>query len=367
MGKDYYQILGVAKNASEEDIKKAYRRLAHEHHPDKGGDANKFKEINEAYQVLSNREKRRQYDQFGRAFDAGAGMPPNWDFNFGQGFPPGFEFNFGGDFGFGDDLSSVFEGIFEGLGVRKKRRTVHTGSDIRLVLVLTLEEAAFGGQKELAYETWVKCAFCEGRGYEKNSDFKTCETCDGRGEIKETRQSFFGAFTRVKTCPNCFGEGKIPEKICKTCHGRGRVKGKKKITVNIQPGIMDSQIIRVAGAGEDGERGTSGGDLYVEARVKPHPLFKREGADLIYETKISVTQAILGAEIEIPTLSAKKILVKVPAGTESGKILRIKNKGLPYFGRFGSGDLLIKIEILIPKKVSSKAKKLLDELEKELE
>ncbi len=378
--KDYYKILGVDKQASEEEIKKAYRKLAHQYHPDKtGGNGDKFKEVNEAYQVLSSKEKRQQYDQFGRVFDGGAGgASPNWGgFDFGQGFPGGFssqggpasgwDFNFGDGVNVGGDFGSIFEGIFEGLGVRKKRRTVHSGSDLRLNLAITLEEVATGSQKELEYETLVKCQACQGRGYDTDSSFKTCEACDGRGEVKETRQSFFGPFTRIKSCPHCFGEGKIPEKICKECRGHGRVKAKKLTRVNIQAGINDGQIIKITGAGEDGEKGASSGDLYLEVNIKPHSLFKRQAADLIYEKKISIPQAVLGAETEIPGLVGKSLLVKIPAGTESGKVLRIKGKGLPHFGRFGSGDLLIVVKVAIPAKVSSKAKKLLEELQEEIQ
>jgi len=376
MAENYYKILGVDKNASEEEIKKAYRKLAHQYHPDKaGGNEERFKEINEAYQVLSNRQKRQQYDQFGQVFSGQPGAGGNWDFS--QGFPAGgfssqggpasgWDFNFGTDFDMAGDLGSIFEGIFEGLGVRRKRRTVRSGSDVRIVVPITLEEVATGVKKELDYETWIKCDACQGRGHEKNSSFKNCETCGGQGEIKETRQSFFGAFTRIKTCPNCFGEGKVAEKVCRNCHGRGRIKAKKKVVITIQAGVNDGQIIRVAGAGEDGERGTSSGDLYAEIRVQPQSQFKREGADLIYEKKISVVQAILGGEIEIPTIIGNKILVKVPSGTESGKILRVRDKGLPHFGRSGFGDLLIHIKIAIPARISSKAKKLLEELEGEI-
>lgn len=362
MEKDYYEILGVPRDASPEEIKKAFRKLAHKYHPDRGGDEKKFKEINEAYQILSDPVKRKQYDQFGRVFEGGFQGAPQWDVHF-EGFP-GFEFGFGPDFD--GDLSSIFEGIFEGLGIRKRRKTFYSGSDMRLLLEIDLGDVAFGANKELRYSTFIKCENCQGRGYEKNTNFRTCEVCDGRGEVKETRQSFFGAFTRVKTCPKCFGEGKVAEKICKACQGRGRIEGEKKVVVNIQPGILDGQIIRIAGAGEDGERGGASGDLYLEVKVKPHPLFKREGADLIYHTKISIPQAVLGGEIEVPTLAGKKLLVKIPSGTSSGKILRVRGKGLPYFSRSGYGDLLIKVEIDIPKKITSKAKKLLEELAKEL-
>lgn len=366
MAKDFYEVLGVSKNASEDELKKAYRQLAHKYHPDKqGGDEAKFKEINEAYQVLSDKNKRQQYDQYGQTFSGGNGAPGGFGgFDFNQGFPGGFEFNFGGDSGLGD----IFEGIFGGgMGGRKKGKTaVRSGSDIRFIMDIDLEESYAGIQKEISYETFVKCETCGGLGNEKGSSFKTCEKCSGHGEIKEIKQSFFGAFATTKQCPNCFGEGKIAEKACKECHGRGRTKSKKKVFITIQPGISDGQIIRVAGAGEDGERGSQSGDLYVEVNVKPHKHLKRQGADLITEIKISVSQIILGAEIEIETLANKKIIIKVPSGTEVGQVLRVKGKGMPNFGRSGFGDLLVKVNVAIPKRVSGKAEKLLKELEQEL-
>ncbi len=364
MAGDYYKVLGIEKNASEEEIKKAYRQLAHKYHPDKqGGDEAKFKEINEAYQILSDKNKRSQYDQYGQVFGSGQGGPSGFGgFDFSQGFPGDFEFNFGGENGFGD----IFEGIFDGMSGRKKRKTVRSGSDIRFIMEISLEEAYSGIQREIVYETLVKCGVCNGLGHEKNSEFKVCEKCDGRGEIKEVKQSFFGAFTRVNQCPNCFGDGKVAVKSCKECHGRGRIKAKKKVFVDIQAGISDGQIIRIAGAGEDGERGSQSGDLYVEVNIQPHKAFKRQGADLITETKISISQIVLGTEIELEILSGKKIIIKVPASTEVGQILRIKGKGMPYFGRSGSGDLLVRVGVRIPKKVSHKAEKLLKELETEI-
>jgi len=372
--KDYYKILGVNRNASQEEIKKAFYKLAHKYHPDKaGGDEEKFKEINEAYQVLSDENKRRQYDQFGQVFE-GAGASPNWGFDFSNFGRSGFNNDFGSkvdfdfsDLGFDEDLGDIFNNIFGGFNPsQRKRKKVQYGSDVRLMIEISLEEVAIGVVKEIEYNTFVKCDQCQGRGYEEGSGFKTCPTCNGRGEIKEIRQSFFGSLSQVKVCPECAGEGKIPEKICPFCKGHGRVKGKKRISLKIEPGINDGQIIRVAGSGEDGEKNGPSGDLYVEVRVKPHPLFKREGADLIYQTSIPVIEAILGTEKEIPTIYGKPIILKIPAGIDSGKILRVRNKGLPYFGRRGYGDLLVHIKVKIPKKVSSKAKKILEDLKGEL-
>jgi len=366
MEKDYYKILGVNHNASQEEIKKAYHRLAHKYHPDKaGGDEKKFKEINEAYQILSDSNKRRQYDQFGQVFEGGAGAGPQWGFDFSQGFGRGFNFDFS-TFDLDEDLGDIFSNIFGGDFSPRKRKKVQYGSDIRLIIEISLEEVATGTVEELEYETLIKCDYCQGRGYETNSDFKTCPVCNGQGEIKEVKQSFFGSFSRIKTCPNCLGEGKIPEKICSFCKGHGRIKGTKKISLKIEPGINDGQIIRLAGKGEDGEKNGPSGDLYVEVKVKKHPLFKREGADLIYQAQISVVEAILGTEIEIPTIYGKKIIVKIPAGIDSGKVLRVRGKGLPYFGRRDYGDLLVPVKVKIPKKISAKAKKLLEEIKDEL-
>ncbi len=373
MEKDYYKILGVNKDASPEEIKKAYYQLAHKYHPDKaGGDEKKFKEINEAYQVLSDPQKRQQYDQFGRIFEgnnAGGRGGFNQGFDFSQGFG-GFgqnvNFDFS-DFGFDEDLGDFFSNIFGGRRTNtQKHKKVQYGSDVRLMIEISLEEVATGATKEFEYETLVKCNNCDGFGYEKGSSFKTCPTCNGKGEIKEVRQSFFGTFSQVKTCPDCLGEGKIAEKICPICKGHGRVKGIKNISLKIEPGINDGQIIRISGGGEDGEKNGPSGDLYVEVKVKKHPLFKREGADLIYDLPVSVVDAILGAEKEVPTIYGKNIIVKIPAGIESGKILRIRNKGLPYFGRRGYGDLLINVKVKIPKKVSSKTRKILEEIKDDL-
>lgn len=372
MEKDYYKILGVEKNASSEEIKKAYHQLAHKYHPDKaGGDEKKFKEINEAYQVLSDPKKRQQYDQFGRVFEGSGTSGFNQGFDFSQGFGGrgfGSDINFDfSNFGFDNDLGDFFNSIFGGgKTTQQKHKKVRYGSDVRLMIEISLEEVATGVIKNFEYKTLVKCKNCDGFGYEKGSEFKTCPTCNGRGEIKEVKQSFFGTFSQIKTCPDCLGEGKIAEKICSACKGRGRVKGIKNISLKIEPGINDGQFIKIAGGGEDGEKNGPAGDLYVEVKVRNHPLFKREGINLTYELPISVVEAILGAEKEVPTIYGKNIIVKIPAGIESGKILRVSNKGLPYFGRRGCGDLLINIKVKIPKKISSKTKKILEEIKDDL-
>ncbi|TRZ64033.1 MAG: molecular chaperone DnaJ, partial [Spirochaetia bacterium] len=297
---DYYKILGINKGASEEDVKKAFRKLAHKYHPDKGGDEKKFKEINEAYQVLSNKEKRAQYDRFGRVFSGnqqagggfndfdfsqggpfGGAQDEPFGFDFGQGNPfggDGARMDFSGDFG---DLSDVFDAFFEGMGVKQKRRSYHGGADIQIAQEIDLEEAYRGAEKKIKYSVSIKCEKCGGLGHDPKAGFEKCETCGGRGEIKEIRKSFFGDIMQVKACPKCFGAGQIPKKVCEVCHGVGKMKGEKNLTIEIRSGIADGQIIKIQGGGEAGERGAKEGDLYVIIKIKPHSIFKRQGDDLI--------------------------------------------------------------------------------------
>ncbi|HEX4104243.1 MAG TPA: molecular chaperone DnaJ [Candidatus Paceibacterota bacterium] len=382
MAKDYYHILGVQKSASDEDIKKAYRKLAHQYHPDKpGGDEKKFKEINEAYQVLSDRVKRAQYDRFGTAdpmggfgqggggfggfgqggqwggfggTGAGGGVPPNWDFDFGN----------VGEMG---DLGDIFETFFEGLGVRPQRKTYQRGADLEVQEEVTLEEAFRGVTRNLKLRTLAQCEKCGGKGAEAGSGFEKCAVCDGRGEVREQRRTFFGNFAQVKTCVKCHGTGEIPKKPCGVCKGAGRVEMERTVRVDILPGVDDGQLIKIKGMGEAGERGMSAGDLYVRVRVKPHHLFERHGADLFVPHELKVVDLLLGKKVEVPTISGGKISVEIPAQFNLKDHFRISNEGMPHFGATfgGRGDLLIRFIIKAPKKPSAKAKKLLEELEKE--
>jgi len=371
---DYYSILGINKGASEEEIKKAFRKLAHKYHPDKGGDEKKFKEINEAYQVLSNKEKRAQYDRFGRVFNggqAGGGFQggPFGGFDFSQGGPFGFDFgganvNFSGDFG---DLGDVFDAFFEGLGVKQKRRAYQGGSDVQIVQEIDLEEAFRGAEKKIRYSVSIKCEKCGGLGHDPKAGFDKCETCGGRGEIKETRKSFFGDIMQVKACPKCFGTGQIAKKVCEVCHGAGRIRGEKNMTVEIRPGISDGQIIKVRGGGEAGERGAKEGDLYVIVKVKPHAVFKRQGDDLIIKKEVRVVDLLLQNKIEIQTISGNKLKADVPVNFDLRDNLRIHGEGMPKFGGHGRGDLIVELVVRTPKKVSSRAKKILEDLEGEIE
>lgn len=362
MTKDYYKILGVSRDASEEEIKKAYRKLAHQYHPDKsGGDEAKFKEINEAYQVLSNREKRAHYDRFGTAepfggFSAGGGPVPGWDFS---GFPgAGYSWEFSHDIG---DLEDIFETFFEGLGVRSRRPTYHRGSDLEVVQEITLEEAFHGTVKDLRIKTAITCEACKGQGGDIAAGFRVCPVCKGQGEIREEKRTFFGSFSKIKTCNQCRGTGQVPNKICSVCEGKGSVPGERKVRVEILPGVENNQIIKIKGAGEAGERGSAAGDLYVRIRVKPHPSFQREGDDIIVRKEINVLDLLLGKKIEIPTISGGKIWVEIPPGFNLKENLRIPGEGMPRFGSFGRGDLLVNFVIKAPKKPSAKLKKLLEE------
>jgi molecular chaperone DnaJ len=359
MAKDYYKILGVGRGASEEEIKKAYRKLAHQYHPDKkGGDEAKFKEINEAYQVLSDREKRARYDRFGTAepFDFGQGGPFG-GFDFGD-FAPGFE-GFSGDIG---DLGDLFETFFEGLGVRPKRPTYRKGSDLETAEEITLEEAFRGAARDLRIKTEVACSACNGQGGDLAGGFNECSVCKGRGEIREEKRTFFGGFSQIRACGKCRGTGQIPNKVCSACDGKGSVPGERQVRVEILPGIQDNQIIKIKGAGEAGERGTAAGDLYLRVRIKPHHIFRREGDDLVVRKEISALDLLLGRKIEIPTISGGRIRAEIPAGFNLKEKLRIPGEGMPRFGSFGRGDLLVDFVIKAPKKPDAKIKKLLEEL-----
>lgn len=355
MSKDYYKILGVEKNANEEEIKKAYRKLAHKYHPDKaGGDESKFKEINEAYQILSDKNKRTQYDRFGQGFSG---------FDFSRGADGGFDFGFGFDPSNLEDLSGVsdiFDAFFEGLGVRPKRKTYRRGADLEAVKEITLEEAFRGVIAKVSADSFGSCAECGGLGHFPKEGFVNCATCDGRGEIRETRQSFFGQFSQVRTCAKCFGQGQIPNKICRNCGGSGRVKQNRAVEIAIAPGIADDQLIKVVGAGQAGERGAEAGDLYVRIRIKPHYAFKRVGDDLLVTKDLDILGVLAGKKIEAPTLSGGKISVEIPAGFNLREKLRIPNEGMPKLGNRGRGDLYVEFDVKVPK-VDSRIKKILGE------
>ena len=372
MPKDYYKILGVERGASEEEIKRAYRKLAHKHHPDKtGGDGKKFKELNEAYQALSDKQKRAQYDRFGTAepfmgfggggtgpfsgfdfgFSAGGGPSSGWEGFDGQGFP-----DMGG-------LGEIFDSFFEGLGVRPRRPVYRRGSDIEVTLEISLEEAFRGATKPLAVTTLTRCERCKGQGGDPAAGSKACAACNGRGEVREERQTFFGSFAQVRTCSACRGAGQIPVKVCSACEGSGRISGARSVQIDIVPGIEDGQIVKLSGMGEAGERGTGAGGLYVRVKIHPHPVFVRKGSDLIVTKELKVVGLLLGRKIEVPTISGGKAYVEIPAHFNLKENLRIPGEGMPRFGSFGRGDLFVSFIIKAPKKVDAKIAKLLEEME----
>ncbi|MDD5710512.1 MAG: DnaJ C-terminal domain-containing protein [Candidatus Colwellbacteria bacterium] len=352
--KDYYEILGVGRDASADEIKKAYYRLAHRYHPDKnaGGDK-KFKEINEAYQVLSNHEKRQQYDSFGKVFGEGApftaGQGFNWDVNLG-----GFE-----DLG---DLGDIFSTLFEGFGIRQKRRTYKRGADIESMAEIDLVEAKRGTVFNLTYSTYGECGTCAGLGHEKGASFKKCDYCGGQGQIKETSSTFFGGYSRINACPNCRGAGEVPEHLCQKCKGSGRVEENRSARIDIRPGVENNQIIKLKGMGEAGENNAGSGDLYVRIRIKPHPVFERQGDDLFRVVEANVVDVLLGREIKLENLEGKVLKIKVPAGFRLGETLRIKGEGMT-----NRNDLIVKLEARTPQHLSRKAKALLEDLGKEFD
>ncbi|OGG40055.1 hypothetical protein A2116_00190 [Candidatus Jorgensenbacteria bacterium GWA1_49_17] len=361
---DYYEILGVSKAASEDEIKKAYRKLAHKYHPDKpDGNEQKFKEINEAYQVLSNKDKRAQYDRFGRVFTEG-GIPHGAEWgNFGFN-PGGFNWRFDDDM---FDLGDVLENLFVQFGGGPRRQTYTQGSDIEIVTQISLEEAFRGVKPEMEFKTQINCESCNGLGYDKGAGFSNCSLCQGRGEIREEKKTFFGHFAQVKTCPDCRGRGEIPKKICVDCKGLGRITGKRKVAIEISPGVEDGQIIKVKGAGEAGERESASGDLYVAVKVKPHAVFERIKNDLYTTKEVRITEALLGKKIKFKDVNGESFGVSVPGDFNFKDKLRVSGRGMPVFG-FGAtrGDLYISFTLKTPKKLSEKAKKLLGELEEEL-
>jgi molecular chaperone DnaJ len=346
--RDFYEILGVAKNASEDDIKKAYRKLAMKYHPDRNPDnkeaEEKFKEVKEAYEMLTNPEKREAYDRYGHA-----GVDPNMGGG-GGGFGAG---------GFGDAFGDIFGDIFGGGRGRSSGPQVYRGADLRYNLEITLEQAAHGYETTIRVPSWDKCDTCHGSGAKPGTSPVTCTTCSGHGQVRMQQ----GFFSIQQTCPKCHGSGKIIPEPCAACGGAGRIKRNKTLEVKIPAGIDNGMRIRSTGNGEPGTNGGPSGDLYVEIHIKPHPVFQREGDDLHCEMPISFAKAALGGEIEVPTLTGK-VSFTVPEGTQTGKTFRLKGKGVKGVRSGYTGDLFCHVVVETPVKLTDKQKELLREFER---
>jgi len=368
MSKDYYKILGVNKNSSQDEIRKAFQKLAHQYHPDKqGGDEAKFKEINEAYQVLGNEQKRRQYDQFGADFEqqGGFGGGMSWEDFMRAARGQGGDFSF--DFG-GIDLSDLFGDIFgfsRGGGQGRRSKNVIRGRDIEVDVELDFKEAAFGTEKELNLRKKTTCDVCGGSGAEPGSKMEKCATCGGHGQVVQNQRTIFGTIQQVTTCPSCKGIGQKPSIKCKHCGGDGVVIKNNTFQIKIPAGINDGESIRLNGYGEAAPNNGMSGDLYVRIHIKKNKYFSRDGFDVFTEYEISYPQAVLGDKVEIETLDGIEKIV-IPEGIESGQMIRLKGKGIPYLRQKGRGDHYVKIKIRIPKHLSKDVKRKLEELKKDL-
>jgi molecular chaperone DnaJ len=342
--RDYYEILGVDRNATDEEIKAAFRKLAFKYHPDHNHSeeaGEQFKELNEAYQVLSDPDKRSAYDRFGHGGTEGL---------FGRGFE-GFDFG-----GFGD----IFDAFFGGAATAT-RQAPQRGADLHYQVTITFEEAAFGTEKEITISRTENCSMCHGLGAKPGSQPSRCPNCNGTGQIQRVQQSIFGRFTNISTCPKCHGEGRIITEPCPQCRGVGREKYQRNIAVKIPAGVDEGSQIRLSGEGEARTRGGSLGNLYVTVSVKPHEFFIRDNDNILYELPINIAQAALGAEVPIPTLDGKTKL-KVPAGSQTGKVFRLKGYGIPRLHSSGRGDLLITLFVVTPEKLTERQRKLFQEL-----
>jgi molecular chaperone DnaJ len=342
---DYYETLGVARTASPDEIKRAFRRLAMQYHPDRNkqpGAEARFKEINEAYEVLSDPDKRSAYDRFGHAGVNGMGERPFEGFG-----------NFGG---FGD----IFDAFFGGTGTRA-RRSAQRGRDLHEEVSITFEQAAFGTEIEVEVTRLENCPICGGRGSEPGSQPDRCPACNGAGEVRRVQQSIFGQFVNVATCERCHGEGRIVTRPCTSCRGTGRERKQRKLMVKIPAGVDSGSQMRLSGEGEAGLNGGGPGNLYVTIQVQPHALFKRDGDDLIYDLPLNFAQAALGDEVEVPALEGK-VTLKIPAGTQSGRVFQLKEKGVAHLRGGGRGDELVRVRVVTPANLTKDQRKLLEQL-----
>jgi molecular chaperone DnaJ len=341
--RDYYEVLGVSKTATEEDLKKAYRKLALKHHPDRNPGnkqaEEKFKEINEAYAVLSDPQKRQKFDRFGHA----GGVEGFGGFDFGQG-------------GFGDIFGEIFEDFFGNAASSRTRRRAERGNDLRYNLTLSFEDAAFGKDVKIKIPRWENCSACQGTGAKPGTQVRSCPTCEGRGQIRFQQ----GFFTVARTCHQCRGEGRIIQEPCQHCGGQKKVQRERTLSVKIPAGMESDSSLRLSGEGEPGLNSGPAGNLYVVVTVQDHPTFKREGDHILSESSISIVQAILGAKIDVPTLKGKAAL-KIPPGTQGGSVFKLKGLGIPNVRGHGIGDQMIKINVQVPSKLTRKQRELIEE------
>lgn len=361
MAKDYYTVLGVDKKATQDDIKKAFRKLAHKYHPDKGGqDESRFKEITEAYSVLSDDKKRREYDNYGQSFPGGAGARPGQ----AQGGFGGFDFSqfqqgFGGG-GVEFDFSDIFGDVFGGRGAG--RGAEPRGRDISMDIELSFKEAVLGTKRTVLIGRVSTCDFCAGSGGKPGTELETCKTCNGAGRIHEMRNSILGQFSSVRVCSVCEGTGKIPKEKCPDCKGHGVLRKEVEIAITIPSGIDNGEMIRLTGQGEAVKGGVSG-DLYVKVHVKPHDVFRREGMNLVMDLPVKLTDALLGTTVPLQTIDGKMLDVKIPPMKKAAELLRLRDKGVPVDG--SKGDLIIRLTVAMPQKLTSKAKAAVDTLQGE--
>jgi len=342
--RDYYEVLGIARDATDEEIRRAFRKLAFKYHPDhnrEDGAADRFKEVNEAYEVLSDPEKRSAYDHFGHSGAEGF---------FGRGFEG---FDFGG-------LGDIFDAFFGGAATAT-RQAPQRGADLNYGVTISFEEAAFGCEKEINISRIESCSLCQGVGSKPGSQPSRCPQCNGSGQVRRVQQSIFGRFVSTATCSQCRGEGRIITEPCPQCQGTGREKRQRTILVKIPPGVDDGSQIRLRGEGHAGAKGGSTGNLYITLSVKQHELFTRDGDNILYELPINFAQAALGAELEVPTLHGKTKL-KVPAGSQTGTVFRLKAQGIPHLNRSGHGDQLVTLFVVIPDRLTKEQRQLLEEL-----
>lgn len=364
MSKDYYQILGVDRSATQDEIKKAYRRLALKYHPDKGerGSEQRFKEVNEAYQVLGNESKRRQYDQFGQTFEgAGAGSAgqQNWaGFDFGSFRTEDFT-------GFGD-FGDIFETFFGGRGARRRSPAdIKRGSDLEAVIDVALRGTIFGDAKEVSINREAECSACGATGSSTKKQI-TCSKCGGKGQIDITRQTMLGAFRQVKICPECKGLGEVPEVVCRSCRGEGRERKTEKVKINIPVGVGNSQTIQVPRKGNAGWRSGNAGDLYITVNILPDKEYTREGFNLFKALVVPFTKAVLGGTVKVPTFY-DSISVRIPPASKAGDVLRVREYGVPKVNSGNKGDLYLTLDIEVPKRLTIKQRRLLEELDREFD